>query len=276
MAEVRLYGASRKGRALSTPEETLKTVSVQELKELFAAHLREPSRLKRPEGIATGIEAFDRFLFWGGLPKGALSLLCGELGSGTTSFWLEAAARVVHQGRWVAWVNHDVPLAPLSLHHKGMNLSRFIAIDPPQGDAKKMFWLLQELISSSLFELIGCDLGTLRLREHQVRKLQAQAREAHVALVFLSQLKPRAKAWRGSLASVFSLIVSFEKRRIVIERALHRPTPHAFPRSVNHARFTLHTGDRIGLGTNPDSAPERAHAKSDPMSEVARAGLARP
>jgi hypothetical protein len=254
-------------------EETIRTVGtkdlVRELKELFAAHLSEADRLKKPEGVATGIEAFDRFLVWGGIPKGALSLLCGTLGSGVTSLWLEAAARVVQSGRWVAWINQEVPLSPLSLHHKGVDLARFVAIEPPSGDAKKMLWLLQELISSSLFELIGCDLGALNLREHQVRKLQAQARNAHVALVFLSTRKPL----RGAIASMFSLIVNFEKRRILIERATHRPTPHAIPRSVNYARFTLHTGDRIGLGTNSLSTPERADRKPDSLLKTARASV---
>jgi recombination protein RecA len=248
-----------------------KQVSVAELKELFATHLRTSDRLKRHEGLPTGIESFDRFLLWGGLPKGGLSLLFGSLGSGVTSLWIETAARVVAQGRWVAWVNGRVSLSPLSLHHKDMDLRRFVSVMAPS-DEKKLLWLLQELMSSSLFELIGCDLSLLRLREHQLRKLQKHARQTHTALVFNSI----DQVYRGSSASVFSLIVGFEKRRLLIERALHRPTPHAFPRSVNYARFTFHTRDRIGLGTNtinnPDHQERKSHSLPSPAGTANDAG----
>lgn len=239
-------------------------VSVEELKRLLADHLRSADRLKKPEGIPTGFSSLDSFLCWGGLPKGALTLVSGALGTGGTSLWIEAAAYAVHQKKWVAWVSCDVPLMPLSLQQKGMNLGQFVAIEAPEKD-EKLLWLLQELMSSQLFDLIGCDLGERQLREHQLRKLQAQARESHVALTFLTR-KPSPK---GAAASLYSLILRFEKRRILIERALHRPTPHSFHRSVSYARFTVHTEDRIGSrashtsdhsGSQPDSLPASARS----------------
>lgn len=233
-------------------------ITLSELKALFAEHLSEPHRLRVPQGVPTGIAALDNFLFWKGLPKGALSLMSGTLGTGATSTWIEAAAQVLRQNRWVAWVNHDVPLFPLPLYHRGLNLERLVSIESP-GSPEKLFWLLQELMSSSLFELIGCDLGQMSLKEHQLRKLQAQARSAHIALVFLSQRKPP----RGSSASIFSLILCFEKKRLVIARALHRPTPHSLSRSLSHARFTLHTRDRISPGTTNQ---ESEHAQSQPRA----------
>ena len=243
------------------------------MKEIFAAHLRGADRLRAPEGVPTGIATFDRFLFWNGLPKGALAFFHGSLGTGATSLWLEAAARTLEQGRWVAWVGSDVPLVPMSLYQRGANLNRFVCVETRLGDAdsgngNKLFWLLQELMSSTLFELIGCDLGRLRLKEHQLRKLQAQARGAHVALVFLSGSK-----WvpRGSPATAFALIVGFEKRRIVVERALHRPTPHRFARSVTYARFTVPTGDRLGLGQSSSAHDEHAEHEPHSLFEASRA-----
>jgi hypothetical protein len=228
---------------ISTTDISSTDISISELKELFASHLRATDQLKKPEGLPTGLGALDRFLFWGGIPKSALSLFRGRLGTGATSLWMETAARVIEQNRWVAWVNNDAPLSPLSLHHKKVDLSRLITIEEPANE-KKLLWLLQELMASSLFELIGCDLGKFKLREHQLRKLQNLARQSHVALVFLN----REKTFTGAAASVFSLIVSCEQKRLLIERALYRPTPHSFARSLNYARFTIHTGDCIGLG----------------------------
>ena len=134
---------------------------------------------------------------------------------------------------------------------------------------KKLLWLLQELFSSTLFDLIACDLGSFRLKEHQIRKLQTRARQAHTSLTFLTEKKP----FRGSMAAIFSLIVSFESRRLLIERALHRPTPHAFPRSVTYARFTLHTEDRLGFGPHLAAVPERSHLQPRSVPETARSAV---
>lgn len=208
------------------------------LKDQFADHLCEPELLKQPEGLKTGFAPLDRFLVSSGIPKGALSLFKGALGTGSTSLWLDTAAEVVKAGRWVAWVNESTPLLPQSLQHKGINLSRFIAVDAVDSD-EKLFWTLQELMSTALFGLIGCDLGERALKEHQLRKLHVQARDSQVALVFLSQSKRKL---RGAMASTYSLILGFEKKQIVVERAQHRPTPYSLVRSVSYARFTHHVG----------------------------------
>lgn len=232
-------------------EDRIETLSLKELKEKFAQHLCSPEEVRHPEGLATGLAELDRFLFWHGLPKGALTLFQGSLGTGATSLWLEAAQRTVKAGKWVAWINRDVPLSPLPLKQKGMNLGHFVSIETPtdaneSAAQEKTFWLLQELMSSALFELVGCDLGTQQLKDHQLRKLQAQARDANIALVFFSQTPLQVTNFtrklnrvRGTTASIFSLIVSFQKKQILIERALHRPTPHSLPRSVSYARFIL-------------------------------------
>jgi hypothetical protein len=238
----------------------MKEMTLQELKELFSSHLCEPDRMKRPEGLATGHEDLDRYLLWKGVPKGALSLFCGSLGTGSTSLWIETATQAVRAGRWAAWINHDIPLAPHSLFHRDVDLGKFVCVEKPENE-EKLFWLLQEMMASSLFDLIGCDISALRLKAHQLRKLQAQAREAHIALVFISQLRP----FQGPAASVFSLILHFESKQILIERASHKPVPHSLPRSVTYARFTHHIdsqrtenpGHRLGLTS--DGQKQLAH-----------------
>jgi hypothetical protein len=265
--------------------------TAQDLRDLLKAHLCDAQSLRQPEGLATGLSELDGFLIWKGLPKGALSLLRGNIGAGATSLWMGAAAQTIRNRRFAAWVNSEIPLCPLSLSHQRLDLSRFISIDQPESE-KKLFWLLQELMSTELFELIGCDLGDRSLREHQVRKLQAQARLANVALVFIAQEHGASKnSWslagkrvRGSLASLFSLIIKFQKSHLLIERALHRPTPQALAstqgqhqgqhqgqqRSLSYARFTFHTGDRFIFGT-PRSAPLHVSARHEPnpLPEIA-------
>ena len=276
-----------KGRAMSS------AAALEQLKDLLGDQLCSPEEVKAPEGVPTGFVELDRYLLWHGLPKGALSLFSGALGTGATSLWIEAAARTVQAGKWVAWVNNDVPLSPLPLHQKGVNLGHFISIQLDDGfdsagsdsragsdqrNGKSLFFILQELLSSSLFELVGCDLGHRQIKEHQLRKLQTQARDANVALVLLSQSSGSFSArksraiYRGSAAQVFSLIVQFEKKQITVERALHRQTPHRFPRSVSYARFTSFANQFANqfappeLSTGSHELEQIEHSKSKPDS----------
>ncbi len=230
--------------------------TLQELKQELAAHLRAADRLKKPEGIPTGVEAIDSYLLWQGFPKGSLSLVKGELGTGSTSLWIGAAESAIGQNKWVAWINSEVPLFPLPLRQRQLDLSRLVAVEMPEDD-EKLFWLLQELMSSSLFEVIGCDLGPRLLKNHQVRKLQTQARALNIALIFLSQ-RPQSFA-----LSLFALIVHFQKRQIVIERALHRPTPHVLPRRISYASFTLHSRDRLILSCGGLSSSRLNNSSGD-------------
>lgn len=275
-------------------ESESESLTVEQLKEKLSQHLCTPEEVRHPEGLATGLAELDRFLFWHGLPKGALTLFQGSLGTGATSLWLEAAQRTVKAGKWVAWINRDVPLSPLPLKQKGMNLGHFVSIETPtdaneSAAQEKTFWLLQELMSSSLFELVGCDLGNQQLKDHQLRKLQAQARDANIALVFFSQndgqsdrkgSNPRKFGRvRGTTASIFSLIVSFQKKQILVERALHRPTPHSLPRSVSYARFILganmaNTSEQPNeLNTTSSSSSDNGNTRA--LFETPRANINR-
>jgi recombination protein RecA len=244
---------------VSAPAEKIKS-----LQNTFASHLASAEKLKRAEGIPTETSSLNQYLFWGGIPKGSISLFKGEIGSGATSLWLEAATRVIRSGRWAAWVNSDVPLCPLPLYHRGVDLQRFVSVDASSRDSEslclqKKLYSVQELISSSLFDLIGCDLGNQRLKEHQLKKLQTHARQANVALVFITQtsrssdgisIAPNGKnhrTWQNDPnSSFYSLIIQFEPKQFVIERAQHRPVPHRLSRSLAYDRFTRHTTAFIG------------------------------
>lgn len=209
------------------------------LKRELGSRLTDPDRLKTPEGIPTGNQKLDHFLLWHGFPKGALTALTGEFGLGGTSLWLGAAAHVLRQGKWVAWVEHKSQLVPLNLWQQNLDLSRFVTITAPESE-EQLLWLLQTLMESSLFDLIGCDLPTMP-RAHQIRKLQSQARLQHIALVFFADCASVKDK------SLFSLLVDFRPREISVERALHRPTPLTLPRRITYASFTLHSRARDGI-----------------------------
>jgi hypothetical protein len=233
---------------------------IDKLKGELGQNLISSDRLKRPEGIPSGNPQLNQFLLWNGFPKGALSILTGSIGTGATSLWLESAVQVTKQKRWAVWIDREVQLFPLTLWQKELDLSRLVTIERPETE-KKLLWLLQELMASTLFDLVGCDLGQMKFRDSQLRKLDKQARAFKTAVVFFAG---RERLWNPSL---FSLVVDCRANELCVERALHRPTPHMIPRRITYENFTLHCqqsrgqlngGNRLELGLNTDLTKNRA------------------
>ncbi len=202
---------------------TLAHHKYQELIRELGVQLKSPEQVSPPAGLSTGWTSLDRFLLWHGFPKGALSLMVSEAG-GATTLWLQSAARVTRAGQWVAWIDdRDSNLTPWSLRHRGIDLSKLLCVSQP-ADERQVLWALQELMSLELFEMVGCDLGRLRLREHQILKLKKIALRHQTALVLLTHSPSTLRS------SFYSLILHFEKDFVHIDRALHRPTPHTLER----------------------------------------------
>lgn len=238
-----------------------KDEEISKLRSELGMQLTCAERLRRPEGIPTGLPALDSFLLWNGFPKGALSALCGDLGLGATSLWVGAAAHVTRRGRWAAWVDREAQLFPLPLWQNRLDLSRLLAIEAPESETK-FLWLLQELMASTLFDLIGCDLGQVRLRDHQLRKLETLARSYQTAVVFFAGRE------RVRNPSLFALVVGFSERHLRVERALHRPTPHLIPRRINH-EITPRSGPNSDSDTRQELEPR---SLPDPAAGLARFG----
>lgn len=185
-------------------------------------------QLQPPEGLATGVDVFDDFLLWRGLPKGDLTLLLGRPGTGATSLWLKTAQKIHAQKKWVAWVNSDWDLLPNSVLARELRLDRLLVVKKPK-ENQQLFWVLQELISSSLFEMVGCHLPEALLKNHQLQKLKKLARIHHVALVLVSH----AKNW--SVNPIFGLVIECGREFFTVRRALHRPTPFTVSGALVHS-----------------------------------------
>lgn len=198
--------------------------NLEKLRLELGPKLIAPGCVTPPEGLPTGWPSLDRFLLWHGFPKGALSLLVCDAG-GATSLWQRCAASITRRGQWVAWMNGaEQRLTPWSLRRRGVDLSKLLYVSAPV-DERQVLWALQELMSLSMFELIGCDLGERRLREHQILKIKKLAMRYQTALVLFS-----SSARRPLKSSFYSLILNFEKDSVIVSRALHRPTPHTLER----------------------------------------------
>lgn len=205
-------------------------MSTRNLPELANIPFLSAEQLQPPAGLATGIPALDSFLLWQGLPLGDLSLFQGVPGTGATSLWIRIVQNVHSQNKWAAWINGDTQLFPAHLNNYQINLKKLLVVKEPQ-EPEQLFWLLQELITSTLFEVIGCNLKEMFLKNHQLQKLKRLCRLHKVALVFVSQKPGRF------VNPIFSLAIHFQRDFITIQRALHRPTPFNLAGSMIHANF---------------------------------------
>ena len=198
-------------------------VSLAELRAELGSNLRQAEQVQPPAGLPTGWTGLDRYLLWHGFPKSAISLLIGESG-GATSLWTRCATGVTKQKQWVAWMDDSHGfLTPWSLRHRQVELSRFLYVSPPT-DLPQLLWALQELMSLGLFELIGCSLGDIQLKDHHILKLKRLALRYQTALVFITHQPPRR------LSAFYSLILEFKRDHVYVRRALHRPTPYTLER----------------------------------------------
>ncbi|MGE0633412.1 MAG: DnaB-like helicase C-terminal domain-containing protein [Pseudobdellovibrionaceae bacterium] len=220
-----------------------KKIQLEELKQQMGTLLKEPNALTPPEGLATGHAPLDQFLLWKGLPKGELSCLMGRPGTGATTLWIQTAQKTIEQKKWVAWINSASQLMPANLLVQKVDLNRILVVQKPQTH-QQLYWITQELISSNLFETIGCHLNETpqKFPHHYLKKLKNLARLHKVALVFICNYTGSSQL-SNLRSSLFSLILHFQKNEIQVRRALHRPTPTPIQWRLQNADFMYQLTD---------------------------------
>ena len=210
-----------------------KRTDLKQLKTLLSSQLLDDQVLQRPQGVSTGIQQLDEFLFWKGFPRNGLSLIQGPIGLGATSFWIRAAQSITLAQGWTAWINikdsSQCILNPGPLFQQQVDLSRLLVVDVPS-DSKKVFFALQELLSCELFELVGCDLTAVKLPRYQVERLQRLSRKHKTAAVFINNKRSFLSP------QLFSLMIQLQPKKITVSRALYRPTPYSI-RRIEYANF---------------------------------------
>lgn len=213
------------------------------LKEQLGANLRRAEDLSVPLGIRTGVSAFDEALLWKGFPSGDLTVAISSPGLGVTSLWLNGVRQLHREGKWAAWIGSEWNLYPAPPFAEDLDWDRLILVERP-ARPESFFWILQEMISSALFDFIGCHLPDFFLKTHQIVKLKNLARMYKVALVFFLE---RRRTWVEPLCALV-----FEARRgdLILHRALHRSTPRVLPEVLRHARALspLLRGSQLFLG----------------------------
>jgi len=114
---------------------------------------------------ASGLEAVDGLLPGGGFPRGALSEIQGEPGSGKTALCLSTMARSMRADGLAAFVDGRGELYPPAAAALGVDLARLLLVRPPasgtgQGISTAL-WAAEVLLGSGAFEVVALDLPLL-------------------------------------------------------------------------------------------------------------------
>jgi hypothetical protein len=189
-----------------------------------SAHTKDMTNLfQLPTGLSTGLSVLDNFFPWRGIPKGEISLFSGAPGTGATSLWLKAAGLINSQAKMAGWICSDLKLN--SAPTPNDNTQRIVVLNKT-ARTRCIFDVLQTMLKSDLFALIGCQLRKLNFKSSQLQELKNLAQKHQVALVFITESKePLA-------SSLFSLIVDCHHDFFTVQRAVQRPTPFTISASM--------------------------------------------
>ena len=238
--------------------------------------------LRRAPGLATGWLRFDEFLISGGFPCGEISLLESPAGLGATTLWIDTAYVSQKNGNRAAWMNpvrssnasHSTTLNPSTAEQRGLDLRKLLLVDLPTGPEgiKKRLWILQEILTTRLFSLVGCDLGDVPLPLREGRSLLAQARRSGAAVVLLARPSRHAASHAlSNLRTIASVSLEFQHDHCRILRAPHRSVPQTFERRNRHVEFI--SGQSLDLSLTLSASVNRdandhtdSHTKSRPST----------
>ena len=87
-------------------------------------NLFAPSQRVSQQPMATGIPTVD--LLTGGLPRGCITEISGEVSSGRTSFVAAVLAEASHSQECIAYIDVTDSLDPATMHQAGVDLDRLL------------------------------------------------------------------------------------------------------------------------------------------------------
>lgn len=188
----------------------------------------------QPETIPTGIAEVDGQA--GGLPRGALTEICGPASSGRTTLLLSVMAQATAREEFCAWIDTSGALDPASAAAAGVQLDRLLWVRCG-GNAETALKAADLVVQAGGFGLIAMDLADtppetarrismtswFRLRravEHTPAALVAVEREPHAKTCasLVLELRREEAAWSGApgCSRLFNgLRVTVEQRKPV-------------------------------------------------------------
>jgi hypothetical protein len=136
--------------------------------------------LDRWESLSTGWAELDEVL--GGFPRGGITLVSGQLGSGRTTVVARCLAALTARSRAVAWVDGAALLYPPGLHQLGLSLERLLMV---RHVGERGVFALEQIVGSGLFSGVASFGQDRWLTSPRWRRLQTASEGARVATVMV-------------------------------------------------------------------------------------------
>lgn len=156
--------------------------AILQLKAEFQARFDIPLEIrKRPETrqIPTGIQQIDA-LTAGGIPRGALSEICGSESSGRTTLSFALLGQATSRGECCAWIDTSGVFDPASALEAGVDLDRVLWVNCG-GNAEHALKSTDLLIQAGGFGLVVLDLADAPERDATRIPLASWFRLRHAA-----------------------------------------------------------------------------------------------
>ncbi len=160
--------------------------AVQNLPAIRAYLRRHAPFLSDREDVSSGSQAIDGLLA-GGIPKGSLTVIAGELGTGRMTLAAQALREETRRGRPVAWVDATGTLYPPALALQGIDLQRLLVV---QNAEERSVYALEQILESGAFGMVAASGLDRMLNPSRLRRIQTATEGARVCTMLL--LEPRA------------------------------------------------------------------------------------
>src|SRR5207248_8604504 len=147
-----------------------------------------PVPLSTPAGadvraLPTGVDALDAGLTGGGIPRGRLTEVLGERGSGKATLLRRIVEQTLSEAGWVAYIDATRTLAPRDWAHLGEEEGLWM-IRPR--DPTRVAWCADVVLRCGAFALVVIDSAPVVSRGVAVR-LTRLARESGAALIIAGE-----------------------------------------------------------------------------------------
>ena len=164
------------------------------------------------EDITSGSSALDRLLS-GGLPRGSLTVVTGEVGTGRLTLAGQALKRETERGRPVAWIDGEGVLYPPALALMGVDLRRLLLVR--KAEARSVY-ALEQILESGAFGVVAANGLDRMLTASRLRRIQTATEAARVCTLLI--LEPRAAQKVTSAALKLRLTRRHRGIQVLVEK----------------------------------------------------------
>lgn len=213
-----------------------------------AQDLADIATYQQRTNLSTGFTTLDRLLYGNGWPRDGLVEIFPEVhGCGELQLLIPGLCHLMlEETRWIAWVNPPfVPYAP-ALDAHDIDVNRVFLVHPK--DHREALWATEKILESGSCSAMLVWLDEQQLKEKQLRRIQARAKEGRVWITIFRPTHAQVKSSPAELRISMRLSEAPTKGQVnlsILKRKGGWPVPnvllplHAYPALSANTRITV-------------------------------------